>query len=192
MISIIYGSLLGDGHAEKRGNGKGTRLVFQQESIHKEYLLYLHYIVSKLGYCNTNIPEINTRSGIKGKRRYIIRFSTWTYESFNNIRSKWYINNIKVIPYDIDKYLTPLALAIWVQDDGGKVSSGFKFATNCFTLEDTTRLANLLTTKYNLKTSVHSAGVTNQFVIYIHKESIKTLQDIVSPYVVNSMKYKII
>jgi LAGLIDADG DNA endonuclease family len=39
IISIIFGSLLGDGHAEKRSDNGGTRISFYQESTHLSYLL---------------------------------------------------------------------------------------------------------------------------------------------------------
>jgi ubiquinol-cytochrome c reductase cytochrome b subunit len=76
IISIIYGSLLGDAFAERRKGGKGTRICFYQEGSHKDYLLYLHSLIANLGYCNTNIPKIKPRLGVNGKIRYIIRFST--------------------------------------------------------------------------------------------------------------------
>jgi hypothetical protein len=37
ILSIIFGSLLGDSYAEKHGNG--TRICFQQERSHNTYLL---------------------------------------------------------------------------------------------------------------------------------------------------------
>jgi len=37
VLSIIYGTLLGDAHAERRT--LGTRISFYQEAIHSEYLL---------------------------------------------------------------------------------------------------------------------------------------------------------
>jgi len=76
VISIIFGSLLGDAHAEKRLIGSFTRISFFQEDIHVEYLLYLHQLLSELGYCNIKKPVITKRLGSKGKIRKIIRFST--------------------------------------------------------------------------------------------------------------------
>lgn len=76
IISIIFGSLLGDAHAEKRLSGLGTSISFFQEGVHVEYLLYLHKLLSESGYCNPKIPVITNRLGIKGKVRKIIRFST--------------------------------------------------------------------------------------------------------------------
>ena len=110
IISIFYGCLLGDSHAEQHGNG--TRLSISQESNRKEYILWLHSIIAYYGYCYPSIPKVQTRLGAKGKLRYILRFHTFTYSSFNELRHKWYHNNIKVIPKDIEQYLTPLAIAI--------------------------------------------------------------------------------
>jgi len=76
VLSIIFGSLLGDGHAERRSNGVGTRICFSQEAVHVEYLLYLHRYLSLLGYCNSKTPVITSRLGVKGKLRKVVRFST--------------------------------------------------------------------------------------------------------------------
>jgi ubiquinol-cytochrome c reductase cytochrome b subunit len=39
ILSILFGSLLGDGHAERHVKGKGTRITFYQESSHVAYLI---------------------------------------------------------------------------------------------------------------------------------------------------------
>jgi|SRR5450755_823334 ubiquinol-cytochrome c reductase cytochrome b subunit len=83
IISIIFGSLLGDAHGEKKLLGVGTRFSFSQEAYHVEYLMFLHKLFSKLGYCNPKLPIITTRLGKKGKIRKVTRFSTGTYSSFN-------------------------------------------------------------------------------------------------------------
>jgi hypothetical protein len=76
ILSILFGSLLGDAHAEFRLKGKGTRINFYQEGSHVSYLIWLHKLISELGYCNTNLPKITTRLGKKGVVRKIIRFNT--------------------------------------------------------------------------------------------------------------------
>jgi hypothetical protein len=40
-------------------------------------------MISSLGYCKKDIPVIQTRYGINGELRYIFRFRTFTYSSFN-------------------------------------------------------------------------------------------------------------
>ena len=77
ILSIIFGSLLGDAHAEKRPTkAGGTRICFQQEHSHRAYLLWLHEFISNLGYCNSKVPAIGTRLGLKGKVRCTARFAT--------------------------------------------------------------------------------------------------------------------
>jgi len=71
------------------------------------------------------------------------------------------------VPANIAEYLTPLALAIWIMDDGGRVGNGLKLATNSFTFEDTSRLALILTQLYDIKATVQKTGVPNQYHIYI-------------------------
>ena len=192
ILSIIYGSLLGDAHAEKRKSGIGTRISFFQEDTHLKYILYLHDLLSKSGYCNPKLPVIRERLGAKGKIRKVVRFSTWTYTSFNWIHSEWYINGIKCVPNNIDQYLTPLALAIWIMDDGAKVGKGLKFSTNSFTYDECIHLISVLYKNFSIKASVQSAGSKDQYIIYIWKESMNTLSNIVSPYIIPEMKYKII
>lgn len=192
IISIIFGSLLGDAHAEKRGLGLGTRISFYQEDSHVEYLYHLHGLLSKYGYCNKSLPKLSTRLGVKGKVRKVVRFHTWTYSSFNWIRDVFYINGRKCVPSNISNYLTPLALAIWIMDDGAKVGKGLKFSTNSFTFGECALLVKVLYDKYHIKSSIQSAASENQYIIYVWKESMKNLSDIVSPYIISEMKYKII
>jgi LAGLIDADG DNA endonuclease family len=76
ILSILFGSLLGDAHAEFRLKGNGTRIAFYQEGSHVSHLIWLHKLVSELGYCNINLPQLTTRLGKKGVVRKIIRFKT--------------------------------------------------------------------------------------------------------------------
>lgn len=112
ILSIFYGSLFGDSHAEKRKEGNGTRLSFSQESNRKSYLIWLHSIISEKGYCNPTVPVVQSRIGAGGKVRYIIRFHTFTYSSLNWLYDEWYKDGIKKVPSNIEEYLTPLAIAI--------------------------------------------------------------------------------
>ena len=192
VLEIIFGCLLGDGHAEYRSIGNGTRITFYQEGTHVSYLLWLHGLLSDLGYCSPKTPEIKTRLGSKGIVRKIIRFRTWTYTSFNWIKELWYVNNVKVVPNNIAAFLSPLALAIWIMDDGSKVNQGLKLCTNSFTYSDCLLLVKVLYENFNLKASVQSSGVHTQYIIYIWKESMPKLREIVIPYVHSSMKYKLI
>uniref|UniRef100_Q33758 OMEGA orf n=1 Tax=Allomyces macrogynus TaxID=28583 RepID=Q33758_ALLMA len=188
ILSIIFGSLLGDAFAELR-NG-ATRICFQQESSHREYLLWLHRKIADLGYCNPDVPEVASRPGSSGKTRFLSRFKTWSFTSFTWIHSVFYVNGVKIVPKCIELYLTPLALAIWIQDDGGAVSTTMKIATNSFTLSDIQFLCDVLDRLYNIKATPMSAGYPGQYCIYIKAESMQLIADICKPHTHPSMYYK--
>jgi ubiquinol-cytochrome c reductase cytochrome b subunit len=188
ILSILIGSLLGDGYAERHGHG--TRLCFQQEHLNYRYLLWFHKYLSELGYCTTTVPKISKRLGPGGKLRYISRFKTYTFASFNWIHTAFYKNGIKIIPFFLSEYLSPLALAVLIMDDGVKVSSGLKIATNSFSKSEVEELAILLRNKYGLKVSIISAGYINQYNLYFSKSTMKTLAQIIKPYLHTSMYYK--
>lgn len=192
ILSIIFGSLLGDAHGEKRLNGVATRFYFSQEDSHVEYLLYLHKFMSEAGYCNPKTPVLLQRLGSKGKLRKVVRFTSWTYTSFNWIYNIWYKDGLKHVPDCIGEYLTPLALAIWIMDDGSKRGNDFKFCTHSFIYNDCLKLVVVLNDNFNIKASVQSAGSKDQYVIYVWKESMNNLRAIVSPYIIPEMKYKIV
>jgi ubiquinol-cytochrome c reductase cytochrome b subunit len=189
VLSIIFGSLLGDAYAERR---RGTRIRFFQEGKHISYILWLHNLLSSRGYCNIIVPKTTTRLSKGGKIIKVIRFHTRTYTSFNWIHDLWYSNGIKLVPKNIANYLTPLALAIWIMDNGTKSSKGLKLSTNSFTFQDCQLLSQVLHNNFNLKSSVQSTGAPNQYIIYIWKDSMPLLRTIISPYIIPEMKYKII
>lgn len=172
---------------------RGTRFYFYQEYTHEDYLLYLHYLITNLGYCNLKILRITTRLALKGKIIKIIRFNTWTYDKFNIIYNEWYgYNNKKRILRNLEKYLTLLSLSIWIMDDGCKVNNGLIFITNYFSYDDHLYLIKILQSKYNLKCSIIKAGSLNKYNIYISKESMLLLYNIVKLYIILSMKYKVL
>jgi ubiquinol-cytochrome c reductase cytochrome b subunit len=189
ILCILIGSLLGDSYAEK--HGCGTRFCFQQEHSNNAYLLWFHSFISKLGYCNPLTPKILTRLGKGGKIRQLSRFKTFTFTNFNWIQEAFYLNNIKVVPEMVENFLSPLALAVWIMDDGCIVSSGLKIASNSFSKIEVLRLCNILQRKFKLKATIISAGKPNQYNIYISKYSIKTLTNIVGQYMHPSMYYKL-
>ena len=202
IISIIYGSILSNSYALKIKGG--TKIIFQQENIHNDYLYYLHSLLANLGYCNTNLPIIKTKLNKKGKIIKYLNFETWKYKSFNYIFIDWYKKNklnknyIKVLPKSLNIYLTPLALAIWIIDNNCKFNKKLIFFINYFKYNDILFLKNLLYYKYNINTTIYNNNNNNnnnlnntQYIIYVSKESIPLLNKIVSPYIIPSIKYKL-
>lgn len=178
--SIIVGSLLGDSYAERRYNG--TRICFQQESKTVEYLHKVWEVFSDSGYCSLKKPVAQKRVGIsKDKYRFVYRFKTWTFQSFNFYHNLFYVNKLKIIPKNIEFYLTPLAIAIWIMDDGTKSSGGLRLCTNSFSYEDNLLLCKALKNRYNI-TATTILIDSNQYNVRIHSASMATIARLVKPY----------
>lgn len=190
LYSIIFGSLLGDGQMVKEK--EGYKMVFYKGGENSPYLLWLHSLLVQLGYCKKNPSILPFRALKEGSVSNFIRFESFTFTSFNWIQKVFYPKGRKVIPYCLVSYLTPLALAIWVLDDGYKVKNkGFKFCNNGYSLTEVKLLVSILKDKYELTTTIIKTGALNQYNIYITKSSLNTLIKIVKPFIHESMLYKL-
>jgi hypothetical protein len=203
IISLIIGSLLGDSHIEKRN--KGFRLIFEQSNNNVEYLMWFHKFFAIRGYCNPIPPKLHKRIKKDNKVFFHYRIKTYTFNSFYWIHEmfyKWDSNKyIKIIPSNLSEYFTPMVLAIWFMDDGSKIGDSVRIATNGFgrsrysardsTLEEIQNLCNILLSKYNIIATPQKAGKNKGYILYIHKKSKETFINIVKPYMMKSLMYKL-
>lgn len=191
VLSVIIGSLLGDGYAQQR-SGEGVRICYRQSIIHKEYLFWLYNFFYDRGYTSNLHPRLYTRRLNKeGKEYYGYEFNTFTFRSFNWIHQIFYKNGKKVVPLIISNYLTPLALTVWISDDGCWTGSGIRIATNSFKLREVEILKVVLNSKYNLDVTIQKVWNQNQYSLYITKKSVENLREIVVPFLDSSMLYKV-
>ena len=184
IISIIYGSILGDAHVEKRAGG--CRVSFKQGSPNIQYLLHNWKIFSSFGYCKPSKPQLKKYISKKNVVYFYIRFHTWTYSSFNYLYELFYNQGKKVIPpYDIlYNIIDPLALATWIMDDGAKVKkSGLLIHTECFTLEEVNTLCRLLNEKFNIPAYPRIKNKEkSQWMVFIPKSGMERVSDLTSKY----------
>jgi ubiquinol-cytochrome c reductase cytochrome b subunit len=187
IYSLFTGSLLGDGYAER--HGEGTRIHFHYSHKNMEYLKSLHQRLLLLGYCSAKKPKIQRMVGNNGQIYFTVRFRTYTFASLNSFYSEWYCLKRKKLPSNLPSLLTPFALAVWIMDDGTFTGYGVKIVTDAFTEEEVRWLAALLDRHFDLETSVHRQK--DRWRLYLPKKCMTTLQRLLTPYTVPSMKYKL-
>ena len=192
IIEVIIGSILGKANANNR-TGEGVRICYRQSIRHKEYLFFLYKFFYNRGYTSNLQPRQYTRTlrSKEGTEYYGYEFNTFTFRSFNWIHRMFYNNGRKVIPGNIYEYLTPLALAVWIMDDGGFANYGIRVATNSFKLKEVELLQDVLKSKYNLETTIQNIYIKDQYSIYIKKKSVNNIRNIVGPYIHFSMLHKL-
>ena len=74
-------------------------------------------------------------------------------------------------------------------DDGTFKSPGIRIAINNFTLKEGETLIQVLGYKYGIESSLHKNN--DRYQLYIKKESMKILRNLVKPYFHSTMNYKL-
>jgi len=106
------GILLGDAHIARRSSTANSRLVYAQTAVaHKEYFDYVYSFF--ITFCVDNyIPQLKTVRDNRTKKLYsAISFTTMQLPCFNEFKDKFYVSNVKRVPYNIYELLTPRGLA---------------------------------------------------------------------------------
>nr|YP_010846140.1 LAGLIDADG homing endonuclease [Cyathus stercoreus]WEV87327.1 LAGLIDADG homing endonuclease [Cyathus stercoreus] len=187
----LIGLMLGDLHAERIKPTSNTRLQFKQSIKNEAYILHLYSIFKD--YCNSE-PKITTSIEKRINKKEIntsIKFWTASLPCFNKFRELFYNDlGIKYIPNNLEDLITSRSLAYWVMDDGynSRVSNGFYFCTESFTLEDNYKLKNILKSKFNLDCGIHKHS--NGYRLYVISNSKDRLYELVKPHLISHFYYK--
>ena len=203
ILSIIIGGMLGDFWADKI-SGKtlpSIRFQIEQSILNGGYIAFLAQVFYNNGYCSNDNPKlVKKHEGIDDKRtdktviRHNFRLTLFTFTSLNWIYEGFYkeLNGkkVKVVPKWITEYLTPCALAHWVMQDGHRTSHGISLASNSFSYDDVVFLVQTLHQLYGLSASIHTFK-EGTYTIYIGKKDFLVIRDLIKPYIVPEMEYKI-
>jgi hypothetical protein len=192
---IITGMMLGDGNM--RMNGKHALLSVQQKN--KEFVDYFWAICNGLNIIVNPVKKLIRLDKRSHKTTIAYGFQTLTLPYFTNLYKQWYQKigktTVKVIPIDINKTLTPLAIAYWVAGDGtfDKSRSRVILCTDNFTKEECELLQNIFTKKYNIETYLKFSSVKlkDQYKIVIPKRELVKFQTLVVDYLHPSMYYRV-
>lgn len=190
---FLYGKLLGNANLEKPANERHkSRLKLEHSIKQKEYLLHcyerLHNFCSK--------PFDRTRKLIyKGEIKvyHTSLLQSRKLDTFTELYHSWYKDK-KILPIDLEQYFTPETLAYWYMDDGyihhKRYGTDIVFCTDSFSTENVIRLINILKNKFNLESSLYKKN--NSFRIRIgKKDQVEIFKNLVKPYFIDSMQYKI-
>lgn len=187
----IVGTSLGDCYIERVKSTHNTRLRFDQTfPYHAPYLTRLYMLFKNLVGA---APKINIRKADKrtGKSYVTISFKTLRYSCFNYFYDLFYVNGVKVVPFNIKELLTARALAYWIMDDGGKSTNGdIILHTRAFTLNDVNKLRDALSSNFGFTTRIYEK-TPGQWVIVIPKVHSEDLKSLVAHNMCPSMLYKL-
>jgi hypothetical protein len=205
QMDLIIGSLLGDGSLSKIYHDENCSFSKTQKADRKEYLNWHSQILEPYSsgiypkYCRTILSNdkdgkvVHTLTHKKNISGYV--FHTYRHESLKALREKWYINNKKIVPKDIE--LNSLVIAIWFLDDGYNSYENREafFCTQSFSIEDVDFLREKLLS-FNIDSNIKF--VNSKYdkrkmpIIRISKKSYDCLIELIKPHVLwNCFNYKI-
>jgi ubiquinol-cytochrome c reductase cytochrome b subunit len=205
VLSVIVCGMLGDWWGDKLvySSGYSIRFHIEQGIVNSAYIHHLSSLFIHWGYCSKSMPKLVTKKENKTNKLLDSKFNrsnyrltlytftslSWIYDSFYKKTDK---GIIKVVPYWIEDFITPIGLAHWIMQDGSRQKGqGVYIATHSFTYLECRFLSQILYKKYKLKSTVIKTGCLNQWRISIWKRSMNDLVAIIKPYIIDEMKYKL-
>jgi hypothetical protein len=185
---VLVGILLGDAHLETQNQGRTFRLKVEQSHLHKEYLMHLYEVFRE--WVLTPPQEKHKRSAQSNSVNWW--FQTVSHAAFRFYAHQFYRDGKKHVPVLIHRFLSERSLAYWFMDDGSakwKRSRVLLLNTQGFTQSDVERLADAIRDKYAVQTYLRRQAEGWQ--IAVSGSSRGRFEEIVKPYLVSSMMYKI-
>lgn len=175
--SIVTGKLLGDGTLRGRAN---KLLEVNHSHKQKHYVFWLYEMLQE----HVSTPP---KLRISGTNRFSCRFTTRSLKELNSFFDDFYSEKgYKSIPRNLQ--LNGLSLAVWFMDDGSRERKSVYFNTQQFDLDDQQFLLYVLE-KIGIDGSLNKDK--SYYRIRIFLRSMPKLKELVSPYVIPSMKYKL-
>lgn len=186
--AIIVGTLLGDGLLER--NGKYVRLRIDHGLNQKHYLLWKHYELESLA---TSQPRIVSSYQKVEKRDYErLHFSTYSSPALEPYWRAFYPSGKKMITEKACQWLDdPISLAVWFMDDGYKRNdcNALRLSTDAYSLNEQRLLQKRLRNRFGIDATLHRKG--KWWNLYIPRSEAYGFVQLVQPFILESLKYKI-
>lgn len=180
---ILIGTILGDGNLTK--HGKYFRLFVKHSASQNSLAKWKRKEFDSITRMDLNFFE----QQVKGKIYNFCQFVTLTHPEFDIYRKMFYKKKKKIIPMEINKILDgALSLAVWIMDDGARDNVGMTIQTHSFSSKEVKRLQKCF--KNNFGILVNTRRNKGKDILYIPKDQVKNLYNIVKMYLLPEYKYK--
>jgi len=182
LHQMLLGTMLGDGSLR-------PKMYIMGHGINQ--CKYCYHIAERLGEFISTFGDKNT-GGSTEKSFY---FNTYSHSVFTPYFKKFYSRGKKkkYLTYEAVYELGPEGLAYWFMDDGKYNEYGFYLCTgNIDPINEGEMLVKVLRGNFSINSNVQIANEKNKYYnIYINANSRSHFLELISPYVIDSMKYKL-
>lgn len=181
---IVVGTLLGDGSLKLSRSGKSARLQICHSVSAKDYVFWKHGIFKNWVFAEPRNHLINNS----------LIFRTISHSSLFEIMQYFYIGRQKIVPKNIHNILkNDISLAVWFMDDGNGYlhSNAYRISTYAFGLEGNILLQDCLRKNFGLFVNLVRDSKGYQIYIPTRNGSALKFKNLITPYVLPSMNYKL-
>lgn len=188
---ILIGTILGDAHLARLKSG--ARLEMMHSEKQKEYLVWKYEELKRFTKCD--LCFVTIRDSRNGHVYREWKYSGCVHEAITCLHNLFYKNKKnkrKIVPENINSILTsPLSLAVWFMDDGGRRNDSYGHFLNtlAFTDDEHELLLDCLRTNFDLECRLH--WIQDGYRIFIPRKETERFCSIVHPHIVPSMQYKL-
>lgn len=186
--SALLGIALGNGYIYKTKNKARIRLTYEEK-----HLEYLNDIITLFNIFTDKVPREYNSS--KNSYQIISQSSI----EIKEIYDKLYQNRKKTI-YNVFDDLNEISLAYWIMDNGyidiyylrdGTEKWLYRIATYCFTEAEHDFMIQKFKEKFDLDCTKEFDKTKNVWSIHFNRESSEKLANMIAPYILRSMEYKL-
>tara|TARA_Y100000310_G_scaffold197692_1_gene197779 strand:+ start:438 stop:1130 length:693 start_codon:yes stop_codon:yes gene_type:complete len=185
---VILGTILGDAYiGMMKTNG---RLEIGHSEKQKEYVFWKYNELRR--YVGAKPHQVKIFDSRYQKTYIQWRFRTKSSQLFTELHQYFYVRNKKIVPKNIASILkSPLSLAVWFMDDGGRRNDcyGMFLNTLSFTKDGHEILRKCLKQNFSIESRLH--WIQDGYRIYISSSEAKRFCELVYPYIIPSMVYKL-
>lgn len=196
LKGYLTGLILGDGYIDKGV----TKRAFEIKSISKDFIEKIKDDLESCTAFQINVQTIPgySKNGCNHKTYYRLRIKAHPYFNkkyhhfFDDNRKRW-------ASKESLNWLTPNGLANWYMSDGyitlvgkekGRIyNRRVEFCTDRYSLNTIEKMQDVLYDKFNILTSIVKHG--KKYRLRVLTSSYTTFINLIKPYIVTSMKYKI-
>lgn len=184
---LIIGLILGDGHLETQ-NGLTYRLKVEHSIKQKEYVDWLYHNFSE--WVNQS-PRARVKKSFD-KEVTAYGFTTYSSGLLRFYAQQFYLGKKKIIPKLIKKLLSPRSIAVWFMDDGSYKSKDHRtyiIHALGYSKPELMLVIDALKKKFGINAGLHKQY--DKWRIYVYSDSAQKFRELIEPYVIPEMKYKL-
>jgi len=183
---LIYGTSIADGHLFRKNKNRHAALKIVHSVKQIKYLNWKYDLLKDF----VRTKPTTQVSIVKNSISVAKSFRTLTHGFFTELHDILYLKRKKILTDKMLNKIDEMALAVMFMDDGTKHHKCRDFCFECFSKIEQEIFCNWLKKKYDIDASLIRYK-NETFRTRVIKTSVKKFVDLIEPYILNSMKYKL-